>query len=114
MFVLTGHPLHFRWEEHGYDEAIQVTAAGERWQEEWTVGVRKGGISPRDRAVIYRQHQHRGLVASGVFTSGIELGQHWDDSARIVRQAQVSWDLLLDYDDRLPADVLSAEVPEVI
>jgi 5-methylcytosine-specific restriction protein A len=114
MFILTWHPLHFRWEEHGYNEAIQVTAAGQRWQEEWTVGVRKGGISPGDRAVIYRQHQHRGLVASGVFTSGVELGQHWDDPARTVRQAQVSWDVVLDYDDRLPADVLRAEVPEVI
>ena len=28
LFILTWHPLHFRWEEHGYDEAIQQTAAG--------------------------------------------------------------------------------------
>jgi 5-methylcytosine-specific restriction protein A len=113
MFILTWHPLHYRWEEHGYDEAIQVTAAGQVWSQNWTVGSRKGGITPGDTAILYRQHQHRGLVASGVFTSGVEIGAHWEDSARAARLAQIDWNTVLDYEDCLPVDVLKARVPEV-
>lgn len=68
-FVLAWHPMHYLWEQDGYDRAIQATAAGRTWPDEWTVGVRTGGISPGDRAFLYRQHQDRGLVASGIFTS---------------------------------------------
>jgi 5-methylcytosine-specific restriction enzyme A len=113
MYILTWHPLHFRWPEYGYDEAIQVTAAGQPWPEAWTVGVRKGGIRPGDKAVIYRQYQERGVVASGVFTSGVETGEHWEQAGRQVRQAQVTWDIVLDYADRLPLEILKAEIPEV-
>lgn len=113
MFILAWHPLHYRWEESGYDDAIQATAAGRMWAEDWTVGVRKGGISPGDRAVLYRQHHNRGLVASGVFTTGVQTGQHWDDPGRTVRLAQVDWDTVLDHEDRLPVEILRAEAPEV-
>lgn len=113
MFILTWHPLHFRWPEFGYDEAIQVTAAGQPWPEAWTIGVRKGGIGPGDRAVIYRQYQERGLVASGVFTSSVEIGKHWEHAGRAVRKVQVTWDIVLDYADRLPLEILKAKIPEV-
>ena len=113
MFILTWHPLHYRWKEHGYDDAVQVTAAGQTWSGDWTVGVRRGGISPGDTAVLYRQYQHRGLVASGVFTSGVEIGEHWEARGRAVRLAQIDWDIVLDYEDRLPLEILKAEVPGV-
>ena len=113
MFILAWHPLHYRWEEHGYDDAVQVTASGQTWSEDWTVGVRKGGIGPGDTAVLYRQYQYRGLVASGVFTSGVEIGEHWEDRGREVRLAQIDWNVVLDYQDCLPVEVLKAEVPEV-
>ena len=76
IFVLAWHPQHYQWEKRGYEEAIEVTAAGGTWLENWTVGVRKGGIGPGDRAVLYRQFRERGLVASGTFTSGVEVGDH--------------------------------------
>jgi 5-methylcytosine-specific restriction protein A len=112
-FILAWHPMHYLWPEHGYDQAIQVTAAGRPWPERWTVGVRTGGISPGDRAFIYRQYQDRGIVASGVFASGVETGPHWDGSGRLARYGQVVWDIVLDYEDRLPVEHLRAEVPEV-
>jgi hypothetical protein len=112
-FILAWHPLHYRWEERGYDEAIEVTAAGRIWREDWTVGVRKGGIRPGDRAMLYRQHQQRGLVASGIFASGVETGEHWDGSGRQARYGQIDWDTVLSYGDRLPVEELRVEVPEV-
>ena len=113
MLILAWHPMHYLWQKHGYDQAIQITAAGQVWPEEWTVGVRTGGISPGDRAFIYRQYQERGLVASGIFTSGVETGLHWDGSGRQARYGQVDWDTVLDFEDRLPVEQLKAEVPEV-
>jgi 5-methylcytosine-specific restriction protein A len=113
IFVLAWHPQRYQWEKHGYEEAIEVTAAGGTWPENWTVGVRRGGIRPGDRAVLYRQYQDRGLVASGTFTSGIEIGEHWDGSGRQARYGEVDWDTVLDYEDRLPLEDLRAEVPEV-
>jgi hypothetical protein len=75
--------------------------------------VRKGGITPGDTAVLYRQYQHRGLVASGIFTSGVEIGEHWEDRGQEVRLAQIDWNVVLDYEDCLPVEVLKAEVPAV-
>jgi len=112
-FILAWHPLHFLWQDHDYDQAIQVTAAGQTWHDDWTVGVRTGRINAGDRAFLYRQHQDRGLVASGIFTSGVYIGPHWDGSGRQARYAQLDWDTVLDYEHRLPVDQLKAEVPEV-
>jgi 5-methylcytosine-specific restriction protein A len=113
MFILTWHPLHYHWVEHGYDEAIQETAAGRAWPDNWTVGVRRGGISPGDRAFLYRQHRNRGLVASGTFTSSVQDGEHWEDAGRAVRLAQLDWETVLDHKDRLSVEVLKTEIPEV-
>lgn len=112
-FILAWHPLHFLWQEHDYDQAVQVTAAGQPWHDDWTVGSRTGGINPGDRALLYRQYQDRGLVASGTFTSGVYTGPHWDGTGREARYAQLDWDTVLDYEDRLPIEQLKAEVPEV-
>jgi 5-methylcytosine-specific restriction protein A len=113
IFVLAWHPQHYQWEKRGYAEAIEVTAAGGTWPENWTVGVRRGGIRPGDRAVLYRQYRDRGLVASGTFTSGIAVGDHWDGSGRQARYGEIDWDTVLDYEDRLPLEELRTRVPEV-
>jgi hypothetical protein len=112
-FILAWHQRHYLWEQDGYDRAIQATAAGRTWPDDWTVGVRTGGISPGDRAFLYRQHQDRGLVAGGTFTSGVETGPHWDGSGRPARYGQLEWDTVLHYEDGLPVEQLRAEVPEV-
>ena len=112
-FLLTWHPREYLWEEHGYYEAIHGTADGQLVPDSWTVGNRKGGISPGDRAYLYRYHDSRGIVASGVITSGVQTRPHWDGSGRPANYADVSWDIVLDYEDRLPLEVLTAEVPEM-
>jgi 5-methylcytosine-specific restriction protein A len=112
-FILTWHPRHFRWEEHGYHQAIQSTTGGQLVRDDWTVGNRTGGISPGNRAYLYRQHDNRGIVASGVFTSGVEARAHWDGSGRTARYADLDWGIVLDYEDRLPLEVLNREIPQM-
>ena len=101
MFILTWHPMQYLWheQEHGYDEAMQMTAAGLTWPEDWTAGVRKGGISPGDWAFLYRQHDNRGIVGSGIFTSGVEIRERWDGSGRLASWTGVDWDVVLHYED---------------
>lgn len=112
VFLLMWHPGSYRWEEDGYHEVIRATAAGERPADDWTVGVRKGGIFPGDRAFLYRMYRDRGVVASAVFTSGVFLSEHWDDSGRMAPHARLEWETVLDYEDRLPLEELKVEIPE--
>jgi 5-methylcytosine-specific restriction enzyme A len=100
-------------QEAGYDQAIQVTAGGQLWPEDWTVGVRTGGITPGDRAYLFRQYEDRGLVGSGTFTSPVRSGPHWDGSARSAHLADIAWDTILPYQDRLPVEKLKAHIPDV-
>ncbi len=111
MFVLGWDPMQWSWEE--YDEAIQDTGAGRRYPDNWTVGRRTSGISPGDRAFLYRQNMDRGLVASGVFTSEVYPAEHWDSSDGMANWADVNWDIVLDYEDRLPLEDLKVDAPEV-
>jgi 5-methylcytosine-specific restriction enzyme A len=114
-FIVTWNPKVYRWDEQeaGYDQAIQVTAGGHLWPDDWTVGVRTGGISPGDRVYLFRQHQDRGLVGSGTFTSPVRSGPHWDGSGRLAHLADIDWDTILPYHDRLPVEKLKAHIPDV-
>src|SRR5262249_15789325 len=40
-------------------------------------------------------------------------GTHWDGSSRDANYAEVDWDTILDYEDRLPIETLKAEIPEL-
>jgi 5-methylcytosine-specific restriction enzyme A len=112
-FILTWNPARSKWPHGQYQQAVQTTARGGIWPGPWSVALRTGGISAGDRALLLRQHRERGIVASGVFASGLELDEHWDGSGRQTRYAQVDWDTIVDHEDRLPVEVLKASVPEV-
>jgi hypothetical protein len=113
-FILTWNPDRWTWPADEFVRAIQATAAGGTWPGSWAVGVRKGGIAPGDRAFLLRQGRNRrGMVASGVFTSGVEADEHWDGSGRSSVSAQVDWDTVLDADDRLPVEILRDKISDV-
>jgi 5-methylcytosine-specific restriction protein A len=98
-FILTWNPDKYLWAEHGYERAVQITTAGAPWHESWSLGVRSGGINVGDRAFLLRQRRDRGLVASGVFTSSLEVDEHWD--------------VILDARDRVSVEDLKVAVPDV-
>lgn len=113
IFILTWNPDRWAWPPDEYARAVQVTAAGGTWPDDWSVGLRTGGIRPGDRAMLLRQHHDRGLVASGMFTSGLDVAPHWDGTGRPTRYGQIRWDTVLDVEDRLPVERLKEAVPEV-
>jgi 5-methylcytosine-specific restriction protein A len=108
-FLLTWNPDTSGWPDDEYEAA----AAGGAPADRWSVGIRKHGIAPGDRAFMLRQSRDRGLVASGYFASEIYEDHHWDGSARFTTYADVRLDVILPIADRLPTEVLKAEVPAV-
>ena len=113
IFILAWNPDRWTWRPEEYARAVQITAAGGTAPEDWSVGLRTGGIQPGDRAMLLRQRRDRGLVASENFTSELYIEKHWDGSGRPTRYADVEWDTILEVEDRLPVEQLDLAVPEV-
>jgi 5-methylcytosine-specific restriction protein A len=109
-FLLVWNPDNWPWPDSDYATTVALTDAGERVEGRWSVGIRRHGISPRDRAYLVRQHRDRGLVGSGQFTSEIYDDEHWDGSGRETTYADLAWDLLLPVEDRIPMEALKSKV----
>jgi 5-methylcytosine-specific restriction protein A len=112
-FLLVWNPDNWPWPDSDFDTTVALTDAGRRVDGRWSVGIRRQGIEPGDRAYLVRQHRDRGLVGSGEFTSDIYYDQHWDDSGRLTTYADLAWQVLLPVDDRIPVEVLKSKVSGV-
>jgi 5-methylcytosine-specific restriction protein A len=88
-FILTwnGDDANFK-DGGGYQQVIRQTLAGIPVETDWSVGARRSGIGPGDRAFMLRQRDYRGLVGRGT-----------------VRSAPV--------EDRIPTEQLFTDVPTV-
>jgi hypothetical protein len=109
-FLLTWNPTSTDWD---YTEAVNETEQGRHFDAHWSVGNRRHGITSGDRGFLLRQESDRGIVATGLFTGPVYQGQHWDDPKRQANYADLSWDLVLDLPDRLPVEVLKAQLPSM-
>jgi 5-methylcytosine-specific restriction enzyme A len=112
-FILTWNPTKWSWEDNGYAEDIAASEAGRIVSGRWSVGVRRSGIAPGDRGFVLRQHDHRGIVASGTFRSPIYEDDHWDGSGRPQAHADFDFDTILTPEDCLPVDELKLGVQSV-
>lgn len=112
-YLLVYNPDRWVWPDNEYAEAVRITAAGDVWPGRWSVGSRRHGISPGDRAFLMRQKRDRGLIASGHFTSDIYEAEHFDGSPGLIPYADIEWDILLPIEDRLTVEDLKMEVPGV-
>lgn len=113
-FVLTWNPKLWDYEGNGYQAGVDATSRGDIVPDRWSVGRRRNGLGPGDRAFLLRQGPTgRGLVGAGHFTSGPEPGEHWDGKGGVAIYADVAFDVLLDLEDRFPTEDLLLEVPEV-
>ena len=75
------------------------------------MGSRTSGINVGDRVFRCANGEIVGSWQAG-FSSGIVMSEHWDGSGRLTPHAEVDWDTIVDADDRLPIEVLLAEVPD--
>jgi hypothetical protein len=112
-FILTWNPDAWTDGDDWLDDNAGVATATQPVAEPWSTGIRRRGIVPGDRAMLLRQRRERGIVASGYFTSEIYDDGHWDGSGRVTQYADVAFDCITTVDDRLPVEVLKAQIPEV-
>ncbi len=112
-FVLTWNPDSWTDGEEWLATNAGLATAEHPVAEPWSTGSRRSGIAPGDRAVLLRQRRYRGIIGSGSFTSDIYEDQHWDGSGRPAFFADVDFDTITTADDRLPVEVLHADLPEV-
>jgi hypothetical protein len=97
-----------------YDRDVVLTARNEVPEPEWwTTGRRKNGIAAGDRVFLLRTRKERGLIASGYYLNGkvVERPRH-DNPEETALYAQVVWKQVLPVQDRIPVDLVQAEVPD--
>lgn len=109
-FILTWNPSKSEWPAKDYLNAVRQTKKGKRVGDRWSVN-RKYGIEIGDRAFLLRQHNQRGIVASGYFTSRIVPRAHYDGSNREANYADLKWDRAVGSHDRLKFEELMVQVP---
>jgi len=112
-FLLTWNPDAWAAGEKWLEEHAGQASPSDPVPERWSTGGRRSGIAIGDRALLMRLRRDRGLVASGHFTSDIFDDLHWDGSGRTTQFAEIDFDCIVTTDERLPVEVLRAEVPEV-
>lgn len=112
-FLLTWNPDSSVETNDWFEEEVGLATPADPYLGRWSTGSRKAGIEPGDRGYLLRQKRDRGIVGAGTFTSQIYEAEHWDGSAALAHYADISFDCLLDLDDRLPVEVLKVEVSKV-
>ena len=112
-FLLTNNPRKFQLDPDLLAGWVDATSNGYRVESTWSTGTTTKRIFPGDRAFLLRQGvSDRGIFASGTFLSRVYQDTHWDDSGTTSNYADVSWDSVLDPEDRLPIEVLLSSLPD--
>jgi 5-methylcytosine-specific restriction enzyme A len=112
-FLLTWNPTKWLWDPDAYDSVVEDTERGIRVPSRWSVGNTRHTIHTGHRAYLVRQHDDRGLVGTGYFTSRPFEAGHFTDPDDSAWYAYLDWERLVDTDDRIPIAELIARVPEV-
>jgi 5-methylcytosine-specific restriction protein A len=113
VFLLTWHPGKTPIPDEEYEQRVADTLDDWTIEERWSVGGRTKGVHEGDLGFLVRQHDQRGIVASGHFHEGVYQDDHWDNSGREANYADLAWDIWLPIDDRLPTAELQARVPGI-
>ena len=101
-----------QWDWENYDDKVELTRSGESVSEWWSTGSTKT-IPVGSRVFLLRQVSNRGLVGSGLTTSPVTEGAHWQEGGGAKLQADVQWNVLLGSSDHIPTEELIALIPEI-
>lgn len=113
-FLLTWNPTKWTMSDEELAASREATWSGEPINGRWSVGNRRTGIEPGDLGFLVRQHDRRGILASGIFSSIIEEDRHWDGTrGKTTNYCGIIWDTWLDVGERLPIERLVIAVPQV-
>ncbi|MDJ0427276.1 hypothetical protein J2W54_004833 [Rhodococcus fascians] len=95
------------------EEMIEETAAGLTYPDFWSFGQGYGDPLVGDRVFMLRTGTNRGVVAAGeLISDGIFPGEHWGDSGREAKYVDISWDVMLADEDRLPVEEVQSALTD--
>jgi hypothetical protein len=110
-FLLTWDGSDEALDPDEYSDAIAQTSHQHEVDMQWSVGLRRSGLEAGDKVYLLRQRTDRGIVASGYLrTDDIESAPRWDDPTKTANYADVTWDVVVSPEDRLPIEELLANV----
>lgn len=117
VFLLTWNPTRFTIPDQLWKEEIEQIAKTGTNSGTWSSGSRKGGVFPGDKFLLVRLAKDRGIVASGVATSGVFQLPHWDEirneQGDTANYVSIDWDVQVPVSDRLRTEILLKDFPEV-
>jgi hypothetical protein len=113
VFILTWNPHLWAMSDEEYEEAVTTTAGGERKDDTWSMGSRRGGAVPGDLVFLLRQHTDRGIIGAGTIASEIYEDEHWNGKGGIASYVDVHFEHWLPLNSRLDIEDLLELVPEV-
>ena len=110
-FILTWNPQRWPITDDQW-EAEAARPRDQRSRSSWATGNRTGGMNDGDTVYLLRQHSTRGIVMSGTVIGEVYQDRHFDGRG-VANYVEYSVDELVPTEDRLPTEVLEADVPEV-
>jgi 5-methylcytosine-specific restriction protein A len=109
-YILTWN--HTKWDWADFDAALHTVQSGRPLKGSWSTGNNRH-LQPGDRFFLLRQHDHQGITGSGIVTSSVYQGSHWDGSDRTANTVKVEFQHLVSPEEVLGVDVLDHAVPAV-
>jgi hypothetical protein len=85
---------------------LSVAPVVERWSTGTRANVPRGTV-----AFLVRQHDHRGIVASGVTVSDVYQSVHWSGDSKLANFVDVQWEVAVTTEQRLPVERLVDDFP---
>lgn len=113
-FILLWNPLKWGWPEDEFQAVIDATAGGRVYDDQWSIGSRRGGIDEGDRFYMLRCAVDRGIVGAGYFTDDfLWPDEPWEGSSAVLQwYAHVSFEWF-EPDRPLSIELLKSGVPVV-
>ena len=112
VFILTWNPSRTEISEKELEKRAAATEQGDQLHLQWSTGQRSSGIDIGDTVFLFRQGTNeRGIVASGVATTEVYEGKHWEyprEKANYIDFDCTKW---LESDDRMPIDKIAQGTP---
>ncbi|WP_394276860.1 hypothetical protein [Luteococcus sp.] len=112
VFLVRMNADDWFWTPEDEQAIIARTAAGAPVRETWPSGGRRHGIEPGDRIfLVYVRDGEFSVRGSGVVSSRVYSGEHWDDPLRSANYIDIDWDTVLPVDDAVSRKTLLEKVP---
>ena len=110
VILLTWNPEKWSPETGPFQTLLEGDLSVAPVVESWSTGTRMR--VPRGTvAFLVRQHDHRGIVASGVTVSDVYQSVHWSGDSKLANFVDVQWEVAVTTEQRLPVEHLIDNFP---